>query len=794
MRLPRILLVAVVLYVAYFADASCFGQQIVWVEAESLEDKGGWVVDQQFMELMGSPYVLAHGLGEPVNDAKGSVSFDQPGTYRVWVRTRDWVATWGVEGAPGKFQVLVDGKALETTFGTEGAKWHWQDGGTIKLESGDHAIGLHDLTGFEGRCDTILFCKDLNYQPPDSGEELAKLRAQHLGWNLDPKPAGKFDFVIVGGGVAGTVAAISAARQGLKVALIQDRPVLGGNGSSEVRVWPEGHTNHQPYPRIGDIVNEVVPPKPFSQANAVDAKYYDDARKLKVVEAEPNISLFLNHRVIDATAEAKSVQSVVAQHTEAGNRISISGKFFADCTGDGVLGALVGADFELMKKGNLGASNLWKVDAIERNEPQIKCECKDDEALALAFQPATTEQPFPRCPWAVDLSDVKFPGRGGSSGQWRSGAKPLSNLGGWFWESGSGKHPINDMEWVRDYNFRVMFGAWDVLKNVDGLYPNHRLKWAAHIIGKRESRRLIGDVVLTAEHFRKDTAWPDPAFPCTWHIDIHAPDPQYDDPKLDEPFISRATTGPDYKYNGPYWAPYRCLYSRNIKNLFMAGRDISVSHDGLGAVRVMRTCGMMGETIGKAAWIAIRRDTDPRGVYEKHLDQLKQLMSEPGLKRRKTIDSELELIIPPGFQLVSGQLSQLAGIVVDDSKAELKGKWQSTGSLRGFIGQGYVYTNDPSATAKFKLEVSKDGRYDVRITWQPHQNRAKSMRVEMRSGDQTKSFLIDQTKPASGSESFQSLGKFEFKAGQPGSLVMHAKDANGTVHADAVQLIKLDSN
>ena len=266
----------------------------------------------------------------------------------------------------------------------------------------------------------------MKYQPPNSGEELATLRAQQLGWNLDPKPAGDFDFVVVGGGVAGTVAAISAARQGLKVALIQDRPVLGGNGSSEVRVWPEGHTNHQPFPHVGDIVNEVVPNKPFGNSNAVDAKYYDDTRKLEVVEAEPNITLFLNHRVINATAQinatakvnatakAKNVKSVIAQHTEAGNRITISGRFFADCTGDGVLGALVGADFELMKKGNLGASNLWKVDAIEKNEPQIKCECKDDEALALAFQPATTEQPFPRCPWAVDLSDVKFPGRQGS--------------------------------------------------------------------------------------------------------------------------------------------------------------------------------------------------------------------------------------------------------------------------------------------------------------------------------------------------------------------------------------------
>ena len=138
-------------------------------------------------------------------------------------------------------------------------------------------------------------------------------------------------------------------------------------------------------------------------------------------------------------------------------------------------------------------------------------------------------------------------------------------------------------------------------------------------------------------------------------------------------------------------------------------------------------------------------------------------------------------------------VSQLAGMVVDDSQAELKGNWQ-TGTLSGFVGQGYVYSNDSTASAKYKLDVKQDGRYDVRITWQPHPNRAKEMRVEVRLGDQSKSFLINQTKPVKGGEAFQSLGQFEFQAGQPAFLVMHAKDANGTVHADAVQMVKLDSD
>ena len=123
-------------------------------------------------------------------------------------------------------------------------------------------------------------------------------------------------------------------------------------------------------------------------------------------------------------------------------------------------------------------------------------------------------------------------------------------------------------------------------------------------------------------------------FPCTWHIDVHTPHPDFAGGLKGEEFISQATTGPGYSYQGPYWAPYRSLYSRNIANLFMAGRDISVTHEALGPVRVMRTCGMMGEIVGKAAWICVRHRTTPRGVYEAHLPLLQEMMSQPGSFRR----------------------------------------------------------------------------------------------------------------------------------------------------------------
>ncbi|MEE8452585.1 MAG: hypothetical protein V3R99_11745, partial [Thermoguttaceae bacterium] len=142
----------------------------VLVEAESFDRPGGWVVDQQFMDQMGSPMLLAHGMGVPVEDAATEVAFPTAGTYRVWVRTRDWVAPWKGTGSPGRFELLVNGKPLATTFGTEGAQWHWQDGGTIDVTGRNATIALHDLTGFDGRCDAFVFSAEDGFVPPGGTE------------------------------------------------------------------------------------------------------------------------------------------------------------------------------------------------------------------------------------------------------------------------------------------------------------------------------------------------------------------------------------------------------------------------------------------------------------------------------------------------------------------------------------------------------------------------------------------------------------------------------------------------
>jgi len=579
--------------------ATSAGAATILIEAESFSNRGGWVIDQQFMDEMGSPFLLAHGLGRPVADASTSVVLPEPGEYRVWVRTRDWVAPWKTPqtpkskraaGTPGRFQVLINGKPLETVFGTQRPQWHWQDGGTVRINDRRVTLTLHDLTGFEGRCDALLFCKDLNWNPPGTVKETNALRCKLLGISEAPDDAGKYDLVVVGGGIAGICTSVSAARNGLSVALIQDRPVLGGNNSSEIRVWLNGTTHGERYPRLGDVVEELEQPRRAHGGPENSAKIYEDDKKEAVVRAEKNISLFLGHRANAVEKQSKRITAVIAEDIVSGRRLRFPARWFADCTGDGCIGWLAGADFDVTRTGHMGRSNLWNV--VDTGEPVS----------------------FPRCPWALHLDDKPFPGRDGD----------LNKLGIWYWESGFDHDPIANREAIRDWNFRAMYGAWDCLKNVEKKFPHHKLNWAAYVSGPRESRRLLGPIVLTKKDLLNGRPFEDGCVMTGWPIDLHAPDPKYVKDFEGDAFI--ATCRGNKRFPQPYWVPYRILYSRNVPNLFMAGRDVSVTHEALGAVRVMRTGGLMGEVVGLAVSLCKKHDTDPDGVYRNHLDEFKALL------------------------------------------------------------------------------------------------------------------------------------------------------------------------
>ena len=266
------------------------------------------------------------------------------------------MAVWKAPGAPGRFQVLVNGTPLAETFGTKGVTWAWQDGGVIEAKDKRITLALHDLTGFDGRCDAIYLTADLQESPPNDNAPLAAWRKQALGLPAEPEDMGQFDLVVVGGGYGGMGSAISAARMGLKVALIQNRPVLGGNGSSEIRVWSQGLIRRGKYPHIGEMVEEFADRAKNSPGLAEE---FGDAQKEAHVRAEKNLSLFLNEHVYAAQTQGDRIVSVTSLNTSTSRERRFRGKLFSDCTGHGTLAHLAKAKYEIEFKDLLGMSNMW---------------------------------------------------------------------------------------------------------------------------------------------------------------------------------------------------------------------------------------------------------------------------------------------------------------------------------------------------------------------------------------------------------------------------------------------------
>ena len=739
----------------------------VLIEAESLADRGGWKLDTQFIDAMGSPYLLAHGLGRPVDDATGTATFSHGGTYRVFVRTFDWVARWDAEPSPGRFAVSVNGERLPVTLGTAGRDWGWHEAGTVAIEPGEATIGLHDLTGFDGRCDAIVFTTG-SEPPPNDSQILAGWRRDLLGLPTetptrradDGEP---YDLVVVGGGYAGVAAALSAARMGCSVALVQNRPVLGGNGSSEVRVWAMGLIRRGQYPRIGEIVEEFCDRATKSPGTFEE---FGDAKKEAIVRAEPKIDLLLNHHAFEVEVEGDEIVALTALDTRTSATVRLEGRLFADCTGHGTIGAAAGADFEMTPAGRMGMSNMWR---------WAEDAAADDSKTA-----------FPDCPWALDLAMADFP-------------YPRDHHGQWFWESGFDKDPLGGAEAIRDWNLRAVFGAFDAMKNGDGAadHENAFLTWVAYVGGPRESRRLMGDVVLTQDDIVSKREFEDGCVPSTWSIDLHYPKEQYADAYPENPFISVAVHDRRIDRKFGYPVPYRCLYSRNIGNLFMAGRNISVTHEALGTTRVMKTCGMMGEVVGKAASIAVAHDCRPRDVYERYWPEMTELLQLPGVARRETPTGEITIenalaAAGPHGPMPGRNPARLAGVVVDDAAAKLEGRWTEGHGLKGFVGWGYRYAaTDSGATATFTLTAADSGKHDVRLLWGAHENRGTAVPVTVRTNDQSLSATVDMTTKPQQFDGFDSLGRVDLDAGDTVTVTVGTADAGGTVHIDAVQLVPL---
>ena len=580
------------------------------VEAEQFSEKGGWQTDTQFIESMGSPYLIAHGLGKPVADASTEVTVPEDGEYKVWVRTLDWSKRIGRPTSAGTFHLSLDGEKLGDILGAEKPEWSWQLVGSKALKKGTTKVSLTDLTGFDGRVDAILFSSDKDLTPP----EKAGLH-DRLKWNIDGVPKGieeteKYDLVVIGGGYGGLGAAISAARMGIKVALIQNREVLGGNGSSEVRVWAMGDMPPSEY-GLSDIIKEI---EDKAKASPAPAEQFVDDKKEKVVKAEDNITLYLGNHAYGLEMAGDEIASVNVLEIGTGTLRKIPGTLFADCTGHGFIGQWAGADLNMEDDGRMGMSNMW------------------------TWAKTKEEKSFPEKEWMLKFGAKDFP-------------YPRDGHAQWFWESGFDKHPIDELEITRDYNLLANYSAWNAIKNFSAhaardpkAHSTAELTWMAYIGGTRETQQLLGEVVLTGKDIRDGKEFDDGVVLTTWSIDLHVPEKKYKHALPEHPFISVAIHDRVIDKKVGYPIPYRSFYSRNVPNLFMAGRNISVDREALGTIRVMKTIGMMGVTVGRAAALCIAEDCLPKDVYHKYLTEAKNLWRQPGDKRFTSTDELRDFI------------------------------------------------------------------------------------------------------------------------------------------------------
>jgi len=579
----------------------------IWLEAEYFDTLGGWVIDQQSMAQMGSAYVMAHGMGAPVQDAETTCSIPERGQYTVWVRTRDWTAPWKRGMPGGRFKVKINGRLLPETLGTNGAEWGWQKAGVVALEKGEAKVALHDLTGFNGRCDALYLTPDPDERPANDKHKLAEFRQKITKTACQDDPV-EYDLAVTGGGMAGICAAIAAMRTGSKVVLIQDRPVLGGCNSSEIRVWLGGFAHADPYPNLGNVVTEIGPILGGSGI-CKSAEMYEDARKENVfgLQSDSQHKLVLNERVIAVEKDkddSQKITAVVARNVRTGAATRYRARFFADCTGDAVIARMMGTE---VMYGRESRATFNESLAPEKGDNQVM-------GLSVLWCSRKADKPtaFPDIDWGIPFNDGNVYYIRGSD---------------WEWETGQYRNQAEDTEYIRDYGMMAIYANWSFLKNHSkrkAEWAYDTLSWVSPIGGKRESYRVVGDYVLNQNDIENHVVHPDATGTMTWNLDLHFPDPENEE-KFDEPFRSCAYHRGIVK---PYPVPYRCLYARDVKNLFLGGRHISTSHVAFSCVRVMRTLGILGEVIGMAATICAKEKVYPRDVYEKHFAKLKAMMEK----------------------------------------------------------------------------------------------------------------------------------------------------------------------
>lgn len=456
-----------------------------------------------------------------------------------------------------------------------------------------------------------------------------------------------YDLIVVGGGMAGICAAIAAARLGTKVALVHARPVLGGNASSEIRIHISGGDQSLKQPQYAEtgLIYELM------LENKACNDYFNysiwDMVLFDAVKKEANLTTYLNTVMYDAESEEDAdgnvtIKSVLCVQETTEMRLCLSAPRFVDATGNGTLGYYVGAEF---RQGSESKAETGEPDAPEQPNNE-----RMGNTILLKARDMGHPVPFTPPTFAKTLTEEQLKYRMHSAKQkidasmapdpkeWLrlSGTSCKGVDYGYWWLElmGDGDDIIPDFESIRDDLYAYAYGLWDHIKNAgDHGAENYVLEWVGALPGMRESRRLMGDYILSENDIYAHTVFPDTVTYGGWCVDLHAPHGLLDFDVLPSDC---------HHFEGVYTIPYRCYYSKNVRNLFMAGRDISTTKLGLASTRIIACCATGGQAVGIAAALCKKYDCMPRELMP-HVGEIQQLMMKndaflPGFKNEDATD------------------------------------------------------------------------------------------------------------------------------------------------------------
>lgn len=404
----------------------------------------------------------------------------------------------------------------------------------------------------------------------------------------------KVDLCVVGGGLAGLCAAVAAARHGIEVVLMQDRPVLGGNASSEIRMWIGGAKGKDT--RETGLIEEMFLENYYRNTSLSFSVW--DSVLYGMAKAEPKLLLLLNCSCCEAQMDGKTIRSVKGWQMTSETWHTVYATYFADCSGDSILVPLTGAPYMLGREA--------KSDYNERIPPDVADKCT--MGMSILLQARETDHPCRFIPpeWAYTYeTDEALNGRPHTLND---------DCNFWWIELGGMQDSIHDTDALTDELLKIAYGVWDHVKNKgDHGAENWELDWVGALPGKRESRRYVGDYVVTQNDVESGGRFYDTVAYAGWSMDDHFPQGFYYDgghPTIYHPAPS------------PWGIPFRALYSKEITNLLFAGRNISVTHAALSSCRVMATCGTVGQAVGTAAAIAVAQNKAIRDIDISELQQM----------------------------------------------------------------------------------------------------------------------------------------------------------------------------